>query len=669
MKVENAATGRHYEHKPAYRPVLPKENVCQLLWRLAGQLRTTAIGFRFLGAWLATFGFMGTAGAQTAAPPNDYFTNRQVIIGSTATIQGSNIGATTEPDDPFADPFGLDGEPLGHSVWYTWTAPFSGGTVIEISATDFQTPVLGVWTGDSLSALSLVDNGTSTFRLARLAFNVVVGQTYQIGVDGGNFAQSDTGTGNFTLSLNLSPPPNNDSFASATVIPGNYFTASGSFLGASRELGEPIHGGSPDYANFPQTLWWSWAAPTNTGAQSLPVSLTADAVSFPPVLAVYTGNSVSNLTPVPFSFQTNGMTSVGRFTALPGTNYQIALAGQEQDREGIDISPRYGNYRFRLNTSALTLEILNLVTNENPADSTVQFTADARVENVGAALSSPLRVSVSLISGISVIGQDAGVEVTSNILVGVSRAFTLAVGQSFTITNIEGTIPAPSTNAEGIGVGYGAYAELQEQPVSNLWFAVDQEPVAFGDWPSLNGGNNGPGGGVIRLDPDYISSSTFSVFKSVQIYGPTNIFPNDAVQFAAQAFYSSTNFWFTNSLWSSSLFTITNGLLTVGQVSSNTLVTVRVAYEYGGYFYTNSRAVTILLLPSFSISLPELQGRIFSASVLTIPGLTYVLEFKDHIADPSWSTADQQIGDGTPKRFHDASAAITMRFYRIRAHY
>jgi hypothetical protein len=556
----------------------------------------------------------------------------------------------------------------------------------------------------------------------------------------------------------------------------------------------------------------------------------------------------------------------------------------------------------------------------------VSYTANALLQNLGSAPSNPLRVYVSTIAGGSLRVSAGGIQ-TTQLFEGIYPATPLVLnpGQTNLVMNIQGTIPPPKVSEGNIsGQGWGLYAELQEQPLGvTNWFTVDEQLVTFGNWPVLQSGM-GPGGGVIRFDPDYIVTSGFSVFKSVQIDGPTNISENTSVQFAGRAFYSSTNFLFTNSLWTSSLFTITNGLLNVGQVSSNTLVTVWVAYAYGGYFYTNSLAVRILLeppeittqpasqtkqagdqvsftvaasgsppliyqwrfygtnltdnsritgsqtssltlsnlvvsdsgayvvnvsngagvtnslpatltvtsipvlltgsrtydgtsdvagailtvvnllnsdsvalsgsgvlasknagvepitsfgnlaleglskdnytlvgasglvtinkrllsvtavatnklydgtataavsfsdnrvsgdaltlsyttadfadsnagiqkqvtvngititgpdstnyfltnttlttvadilAPEFLISGPELQGQTFSVSVLTIPGLTYVLEYKDHVADPSWSTADQQIGDGTPKRFQDPSAPITMRFYRIRAHY
>jgi len=55
------------------------------------------------------------------------------------------------------------------------------------------------------------------------------------------------------------------------VIPGNYYTESGSFLGATREAGEPSHS-EPAQG---QTLWWNWTAPTN-GPSPLSVRLAAD---------------------------------------------------------------------------------------------------------------------------------------------------------------------------------------------------------------------------------------------------------------------------------------------------------------------------------------------------------------------------------------------------------
>src|SRR5271154_5833212 len=79
-----------------------------------------------------------------AAPPNDNFANRFTLTGSSLLLQATNVGATREPNEPqhFSTP-------TSNSVWYTWTAPSSGGVVVAATNTDFNvsSPLLAVYTG------------------------------------------------------------------------------------------------------------------------------------------------------------------------------------------------------------------------------------------------------------------------------------------------------------------------------------------------------------------------------------------------------------------------------------------------------------------------------------------------------------------------------------------
>ena len=58
------------------------------------------------------------------APANDLIANAQVISGDSGSVNGTNVGATLETDEP--EPFGNVG---GSSVWYVWTPTNGGGSV------------------------------------------------------------------------------------------------------------------------------------------------------------------------------------------------------------------------------------------------------------------------------------------------------------------------------------------------------------------------------------------------------------------------------------------------------------------------------------------------------------------------------------------------------------
>lgn len=103
--------------------------------------------------------------------------------------------------------------------------------------------------------------------------------------------QSDDVAGVRTLYGTPGVTPANDRFGNATVIiltngQGAYTSSN---IGASRESGEPAHAGATSI----HSVWWSWIAPSNG-------TLVADTFgsNFDTVLAVYTGESVTALTPV-----------------------------------------------------------------------------------------------------------------------------------------------------------------------------------------------------------------------------------------------------------------------------------------------------------------------------------------------------------------------------------
>jgi thiol-disulfide isomerase/thioredoxin len=136
-----------------------------------------------------------------AQPANDMFANRIVITGTNTVLSGSNIDATKEPEEP--DHAGDSG---GASVWYTWTAPFSGFVTISTAGSDFDT-MLGVYTGSSVASLTWVaDNDDEDYDAgiytSRVFAEVTARQTYQIAVDG-----YGGDSGSVRLQLQLQPFP------------------------------------------------------------------------------------------------------------------------------------------------------------------------------------------------------------------------------------------------------------------------------------------------------------------------------------------------------------------------------------------------------------------------------------------------------------------------------
>jgi Ca2+-binding RTX toxin-like protein len=136
-------------------------------------------------------------------PINDNFVDRIALTGRSFLINGSNIGATVEPNEPSTTSESVT--PLA-SVWWSWTAPTSG----EVLATIDLNNLFTVYTGNSLTNLTEVSfsgEADSFWHQSRTTFSVIAGTTYQIAVDSQQVPDSD-----FRLSFSLiqNGTPRND---------------------------------------------------------------------------------------------------------------------------------------------------------------------------------------------------------------------------------------------------------------------------------------------------------------------------------------------------------------------------------------------------------------------------------------------------------------------------
>jgi len=281
-----------------------------------------------------------TLGPAQLPPANDRFANRAPITGSQADVSASNVGATREPAEPaHADALSFN------SVWWSWTAPSSGGVTLTTEGSSIDT-VVGVYTGSSISNLVFVAaneddylpllNETSAW--SRVIFNATAGTTYHIAVDG---YEGESGAIELQLALGSPfPPPPNDNFANRTVITGN---ATGSNVGASFEavgadfeLGEPLHVGLGG-----KSVWWTWTAPSSGGLE-----LTTTRSTFDTILAVYTGTNLTNLVFVAGADDDpwgQGRQSGVTFNVAAGTTYQIVVDGWDGAAGEIELHFRVGN--------------------------------------------------------------------------------------------------------------------------------------------------------------------------------------------------------------------------------------------------------------------------------------------------------------------------------------
>jgi len=114
--------------------------------------------------------------------------------------------------------------------------------------------------------------------------------------------------------------PPNDSFANRITLTGPSITLTASNKGATKEAGEPNHGGNIGG----KSIWYTWTAPTSG-------KLTIDTAgsNFDTLLGVYTGTSVSALTLAASNDDVSSLdhTSYLSFNAIAGQTYHIRIDG------------------------------------------------------------------------------------------------------------------------------------------------------------------------------------------------------------------------------------------------------------------------------------------------------------------------------------------------------
>jgi hypothetical protein len=276
-----------------------------------------------------------------AAPANDLFAHAQPLSGPEGQVAGNNEAATTEP-----------GEPQHHwqqyerSVWYAWTAPRSG--LLELFATPASAagllfePAVAVYRGPSLTSLTALGSELATTNHPVYA-DVEAGTTYHLAVAGMAFSASS----DFQLSWRLHDRPSHDAFAERIPLTGMHLAFAGVNFGATREPGEPAHGG----AAAGRSVWWTWTAP-HAGWVTLS-ALGAD--SFAARLLAYQGTSLDDLDLVGDStvlFPGIDL-SATLFEVKAGETYQLAL-DTSLDPGGSGSRPG-GHFEVELDLSTLRL--------------------------------------------------------------------------------------------------------------------------------------------------------------------------------------------------------------------------------------------------------------------------------------------------------------------------
>lgn len=233
----------------------------------------------------------------------------------------------------------------------------------------------------------------------------------------------------------------NDAFSAAWTLSGSVVATNGSNATATKETGEPNHGGNQGG----RSVWFSWTAP-----KSGQIRIDTIGSSFNTLLAVYTGTAVNGLTLVAGNNDGPGIAPWSQvdFTATAGTTYRIAV-----DVNRFFGTPGGGDY-------LLTLQTLASVNITSPINNAVIYFGLPIAFNVDAEVASPPVTRVDFYRNGALIGSDASFPfgmTSSDAPLGTNTFVAVAVdgiGLSWTssvvrapVLNLGVTITAPLTGA------------------------------------------------------------------------------------------------------------------------------------------------------------------------------------------------------------------------------
>ncbi|HKZ15325.1 MAG TPA: hypothetical protein VJL81_15920 [Solirubrobacterales bacterium] len=308
----------------------------------SGNLRAVAISAAI--AVGASLGLL--APAAMAAPVNDNFANRTQLGDELPVhVTESNVDATREAGEEI----GVFAK--GRSIWWEWEAPITGWITVSTCESGFLTVVNAFEGTDVAHLISMTDQRSNANQGPQCwatgtayTFHATQGHDYAIGADGNGFyvpppppeeAHLPSGEGEIKLSIEATPPPPNDAFATPIRLgehllemnqspfeepnEDEYFweQTPGYNFGATKEAGEPDHAGDPGGAS----VWYSWT-PTRSGE----VSISLQGAGGPKLLALYKSSTLAEL--VPLASSSSPIEPVNS-PVIAGEEYRIAVDGSQ----------------------------------------------------------------------------------------------------------------------------------------------------------------------------------------------------------------------------------------------------------------------------------------------------------------------------------------------------
>jgi hypothetical protein len=235
---------------------------------------------------------------QIDRPQNDAFSSPLTLSGADGLVTGRSFGARAEAGEP--------SPARAASIWYGWTAPFTGGVTFETCGSSFDT-VLAAYIGTSVDALRAVARDDDDCEpQSRIRFGARAGTDYRIQVYGVNGTM-----GWIRLAWSGAASPRNDNFAAARVLRGTRGSITGTNAGAVAEPREKAWA----------SVWYRWRAPR---LMAIAFS-TCSAAEFDTAITVSRGTSLRRAAVVDEADDDCDEGSRAVFVATKGTEYRIAV--------------------------------------------------------------------------------------------------------------------------------------------------------------------------------------------------------------------------------------------------------------------------------------------------------------------------------------------------------
>jgi hypothetical protein len=277
-------------------------------------------------------------------PIPDDFSAARALSGVSALTTTASYAATLEAGEPVHG-----GLLQAGSVWFSWTAPYTGVATITTAGSDFDT-VLAVYTGSSVDTLTDIaaDDDAAGAGASRVEFQAQVNTTFRIAVSGkivGGQAQRGV------VRLRINGAPTNDALANAVGLPGDLPIGPvvGDNLGATKELGEHHHCGNDGGAS----VWYTFQPSSWSGLMT--ATITPDFLGIGACVTVYS-SALSSPTPPDLQREGGGMwatwddTLSAEFLARTDRHYFIAVEGMSTEEPGFD-APARGTFTLSLEES------------------------------------------------------------------------------------------------------------------------------------------------------------------------------------------------------------------------------------------------------------------------------------------------------------------------------